>query len=197
MKKRWCIAILSALFLMTACSSKQPEPSCKEQVTQFLTAVKQKDSTQVEALSNWDKVNIDALTISKEDYLRNVDEQLQKDVYDKLQFFSFTVEKETIKKQDAQVDIKLTTYDFTDSLKKGMAEAEKTVEKLSKQSDVSDAQAEAAIHTVLLKELNKTKAKKDASLTLQLHKENSTWIILKNQPLQDALSANLHILEDK
>ena len=78
-----------------------------------------------------------------------------------------------------------------------MEKAEKKVQELSKK-DVSDADTEAAIATILFESLQKTDTMKTTTVTVQLKKEKDAWLVSsKNDQLQKQLSANLNILQDQ
>ena len=92
--------------------------------------------------------------------------------------------------------MEIKQYDFSNSLKAGMEQAEKKVQELSKK-DVSDAETEAAIATVLFESLQKTDTMKTTEVQIQLKKTEDVWVVSSdNAPLQKLLSANLNLLQD-
>lgn len=130
------------------------------------------------------------------DYLDNVDKKLQKQAYEKMMHFEHKAGKETIKDDQASVTVEIKQYDFSNSLKTGMENAEKKVQELSKK-DVSDAETEAAIATVLFESLQKTDTMKTTDVKVQLKKVNDAWMVSSdNEQLQKLLSANLNLLQD-
>lgn len=130
------------------------------------------------------------------DYLDNVDKKLQKQAYEKMMHFEHKAGKETIKDDQASVTVEIKQYDFSNSLKTGMENAEKKVQEFSKK-DVSDAETEAAIATVLFESLQKTDTMKTTDVKVQLKKVNDAWMVSSdNEQLQKLLSANLNLLQD-
>ena len=127
----------------------------------------------------------------------SVDKKLQKQTYEKMMYFEHKEGKETIQDNQATVIVKIKQYDFSKTLKSGMEQAEKKVQELSKK-DVSDAETEAAIATVLFKSLQKTDVMKTTDVQIQLKKSEDVWMVSSdNAQLEKLLSANLNLLQEQ
>ena len=154
--KKW-IALLALMCLCTVsgCTKKETPRSPTETTAAFLNGIQNQDSDAVKASSDWKDFNIKAFSVDDSDYMDSVDKKLQKQTYEKMMYFEHKEGKETIQDNQATVTVKIKQYDFSKTLKSGMEQAEKKVQELSKK-DVSDAETEAAIATVLFKSLQKT-----------------------------------------
>ncbi|WP_229038235.1 hypothetical protein, partial [Bifidobacterium pseudocatenulatum] len=76
-------------------------------------------------------------------------------------------------------------------VKKGMKEAEKKVEKLSKDKNFSDQKAQQEILTTLYTYIRDSKEEKEQTVTISLQQNDGVWIVKKeNQELEKALLAN-------
>lgn len=155
------------------------------------------DSDAVKASSDWKDFNIKAFSVDDSDYMDSVDKKLQKQTYEKMMYFEHKEGKETIQDNQATVTVKIKQYDFSKTLKSGMEQAEKKVQELSKK-DVSDAETEAAIATVLFKSLQKTDVMKTTDVQIQLKKTEDVWMVSSdNAQLEKLLSANLNLMQEQ
>lgn len=196
MKKWIALLTLTCLCVLSGCTEKETPRSPAETAAAFLNGIQNQDSDAVEASSDWKDFNIKAFTMQDSDYLDNVDKKLQKQAYEKMMHFEHKAGKETIKDDQASVTVEIKQYDFSNSLKTGMENAEKKVQEFSKK-DVSDAETEAAIATVLFESLQKTDTMKTTDVKVQLKKVNDAWMVSSdNEQLQKLLSANLNLLQD-
>ena len=159
--------------------------------------IQNQDSDAVKASSDWKDFNIKAFSVDDSDYMDSVDKKLQKQTYEKMMYFEHKEGKETIQDNQATVTVKIKQYDFSKTLKSGMEQAEKKVQELSKK-DVSDAETEAAIATVLFKSLQKTDTMKTTDVQIQLKKTEDVWMVSSdNAQLEKLLSANLNLLQEQ
>ena len=196
--KKW-IALLALMCLCTVsgCTKKETPRSPTETTAAFLNGIQNQDSDAVKASSDWKDFNIKAFSVDDSDYMDSVDKKLQKQTYEKMMYFEHKVGKETIQDNQATVTVKIKQYDFSKTLKSGMEQAEKKVQELSKK-DVSDAETEAAIATVLFKSLQKTDVMKTTDVQIQLKKTEDVWMVSSdNAQLEKLLSANLNLLQEQ
>ena len=190
--KKW-IALLALMCLCTVsgCTKKETPRSPAETTAAFLNGIQNQDSDAVKASSDWKDFNIKAFSVDDSDYMDSVDKKLQKQTYEKMMYFEHKVGKETIQDNQANVTVKIKQYDFSKTLKSGMEQA------LSKK-DVSDAETEAAIATVLFKSLQKTDVMKTTDVQIQLKKTEDVWMVSSdNAQLEKLLSANLNLLQEQ
>lgn len=196
--KKW-IALLTLMCLCTVsgCTKKETPRSPVETTAVFLNGIQNQDSAAVKASSDWEDFNIKAFSMEDSDYMDSVDKKLQKQAYEKMIHFEHTEGKETIQGDQASVTVEIKQYDFSNSLKSGMEQAEKKVQELSKKN-VSDAKTEAAIATVLFESLQKTDTMKTTEVQVQLKKTEDVWMVSSdNAQLQKLLSANLNLLQEQ
>lgn len=197
MKKWIALLTLTCLCVLSGCTEKETPRSPVETTAAFLNGIQNQSSDAVKASSDWEDFNIKAFTMEDSDYMDSVDKELQKQAYEKMIHFEHTEGKETIQGDQASVTVEIKQYDFSNSLKAGMEQAEKKVQELSKK-DVSDAETEAAIETVLFESLQKTDTMKTTEVQIQLKKTEDVWVVSSdNAPLQKLLSANLNLLQDQ
>ena len=196
--KKW-IALLALMCLCTVsgCTKKETPRSPTETTAAFLNGIQNQDSDAVKASSDWKDINIKAFSVDDSDYMDSVDKKLQKQTYEKMMYFEHKEGKETIQDNQATVTVKIKQYDFSKTLKSGMEQAEKKVQELSKK-DVSDAETEAAIATVLFKSLQKTDVMKTTDVQIQLKKTEDVWMVSSdNAQLEKLLSANLNLMQEQ
>lgn len=197
MKKWIALLTLTCLCVLSGCTEKETPRSPVETTAAFLNGIQNQNSDAVKASSDWEDFNIKAFTMEDSDYMDSVDKELQKQAYEKMIHFEHTEGKETIQGDQASVTVEIKQYDFSNSLKAGMEQAEKKVQELSKK-DVSDAETEAAIATVLFECLQKTDTMKTTEIKIQLKKTEDVWMVSSdNAQLQKLLSANLNLLQDQ
>lgn len=129
--------------------------------------------------------------------MEDVDQQLQKKVYDMMLDFSHKEEKETIDEDKASVEVTLTMYDFSAVMDKGMKEAAKKADELSKKSDVDDKEIQKQILTVLFDNMAKASKDKTIHVTVDLVKEHGDWKVSDNNTaLTDALLQNTQSIQN-
>lgn len=197
MKKWIALLTLTCLCVLSGCTEKETPRSPVETTAAFLNGIQNQSSDAVKASSDWEDFNIKAFTMEDSDYMDSVNKELQKQAYEKMIHFEHTEGKETIQGDQASVTVEIKQYDFSNSLKAGMEQAEKKVQELSKK-DVSDAETEAAIATVLFKSLQKTDVMKTTDVQIQLKKTEDVWMVSRdNAQLEKLLSANLNLLQEQ
>ena len=156
------MAIIVAMLMVCAgCSEKENQPTPTDVTKQFLTAIQKQDETALKTSSQWNLASMKSLQMQDEDYIDGIDHELQKAAHDTMYGFQFTIKKETIKDKNAQVAIILKTKDIRNAVKKGMKEAEKKVEKLSKDKNFSDQKAQQEILTTLYTYIRDSKEEKE------------------------------------
>ena len=188
---RWMAIIVAMLMVCAGCSEKEKQPTPTDVTKQFLTAIQKQDETALKTSSQWNLASMKSLQMQDEDYIDGIDHELQKAAHDTMYGFQFTIKKETIKDKNAQVAIILKTKDIRNAVKKGMKEAEKKVEKLSKDKNFSDQKAQQEILTTLYTYIRDSKEEKEQTVTISLQKNDGVWIVKKeNQELEKALLAN-------
>lgn len=188
---RWMAIIVAMLMVCAGCSEKEKQPTPTDVTKQFLTAIQKQDETALKTSSQWNLASMKSLQMQDEDYIDGIDHELQKAAHDTMYGFQFTIKKETIKDKNAQVDIILKTKDIRNAVKKGMKEAEKKVEKLSKDKNFSDQKAQQEILTTLYTYIRDSKEEKEQTVTISLQQNDGVWIVKKeNQELEKALLAN-------
>ena len=188
---RWMAIIVAMLMVCAGCSEKEKQPTPTDVTKQFLTAIQKQDEIALKTSSQWNLASMKSLQMQDEDYIDGIDHELQKAAHDTMYGFQFTIKKETIKDQNAQVDIILKTKDIRNAVKKGMKEAEKKVEKLSKDKNFSDQKAQQEILTTLYTYIRNSKEEKEQTVTISLQQNDGVWIVKKeNQELEKALLAN-------
>ena len=188
---RWMAIIVAMLMVCAGCSEKEKQPTPTDVTKQFLTAIQKQDETALKTSSQWNLASMKSLQMQDEDYIDGIDHELQKAAHDTMYGFQFTIKKETIKDKNAQVAIILKTKDIRNAVKKGMKEAEKKVEKLSKDKNFSDQKAQQEIHTTLYTYIRDSKEEKEQTVTISLQQNDGVWIVKKeNQELEKALLAN-------
>ena len=176
---------------LQGCTSNSITPT--ETVKEFLDGYHDRDNTKIAANSTWKDYDATALELRDEDYMEDVDQQLQKKVYDMMLDFSHKEEKETIDEDKASVEVTLTMYDFSAVMDKGMKEAAKKADELSKKSDVDDKQ----ILTVLFDNMAKASKDKTIHVTVDLVKEHGDWKVSDNNTaLTDALLQNTQSIQN-
>ena len=177
--------------ILKICSEKEKQPTPTDVTKQFLTAIQKQDETALKTSSQWNLASMKSLQMQDEDYIDGIDHELQKAAHDTMYGFQFTIKKETIKDKNAQVAIILKTKDIRNAVKKGMKEAEKKVEKLSKDKNFSDQKAQQEILTTLYTYIRDSKEEKEQTVTISLQQNDGVWIVKKeNQELEKALLAN-------
>ena len=188
---RWMAIIVAMLMVCAGCSEKEKQPTPTDVTKQFLTAIQKQDETALKTSSQWKLASMKSLQMQDEDYIDGIDHELQKAAHDTMYGFQFTIKKETIKDKNAQVAIILKTKDIRNAVKKGMKEAEKKVEKLSKDKNFSDQKAQQEILTTLYTYIRDSKEEKEQTVTISLQQNDGVWIVKKeNQELEKALLAN-------
>ncbi len=188
---RWMAIIVAMLMVCAGCSEKEKQPTLTDVTKQFLTAIQKQDETALKTSSQWNLASMKSLQMQDEDYIDGIDHELQKAAHDTMYGFQFTIKKETIKDKNAQVAIILKTKDIRNAVKKGMKEAEKKVEKLSKDKNFSDQKAQQEILTTLYTYIRDSKEEKEQTVTISLQQNDGVWIVKKeNQELEKALLAN-------
>lgn len=188
---RWMAIIVAMLMVCAGCSEKEKQPTPTDVTKQFLTAIQKQDETALITSSQWNLASMKSLQMQDEDYIDGIDHELQKAAHDTMYGFQFTIKKETIKDKNAQVAIILKTKDIRNAVKKGMKEAEKKVEKLSKDKNFSDQKAQQEILTTLYTYIRDSKEEKEQTVTISLQQNDGVWIVKKeNQELEKALLAN-------
>ena len=188
---RWMAIIVAMLMVCAGCSEKEKQPTPTDVTKQFLTAIQKQDETALKTSSQWNLASMKSLEMQDEDYIDGIDHELQKAAHDTMYGFQFTIKKETIKDKNAQVAIILKTKDIRNAVKKGMKEAEKKVEKLSKDKNFSDQKAQQEILTTLYTYIRDSKEEKEQTVTISLQQNDGVWIVKKeNQELEKALLAN-------
>ena len=188
---RWMAIIVAMLMVCAGCSEKEKQPTPTDVTKQFLTAIQKQDETDLKTSSQWNLASMKSLQMQDEDYIDGIDHELQKAAHDTMYGFQFTIKKETIKDKNAQVAIILKTKDIRNAVKKGMKEAEKKVEKLSKDKNFSDQKAQQEILTTLYTYIRDSKEEKEQTVTISLQQNDGVWIVKKeNQELEKALLAN-------
>ena len=188
---RWMAFIVAMLMVCAGCSEKEKQPTPTDVTKQFLTAIQKQDETALKTSSQWNLASMKSLQMQDEDYIDGIDHELQKAAHDTMYGFQFTIKKETIKDKNAQVAIILKTKDIRNAVKKGMKEAEKKVEKLSKDKNFSDQKAQQEILTTLYTYIRDSKEEKEQTVTISLQQNDGVWIVKKeNQELEKALLAN-------
>ena len=163
---------------LQGCTSNSITPT--ETVKEFLDGYHDRDNTKIAANSTWKDYDATALELRDEDYMEDVDQQLQKKVYDMMLDFSHKEEKETIDEDKASVEVTLTMYDFSAVMDKGMKEAAKKADELSKKSDVDDKEIQKQILTVLFDNMAKASKDKTIHVTVDLVKEHGDWKVSDN-----------------
>ena len=188
---RWMAIIVAMLMVCAGCSEKEKQPTPTDVTKQFLTAIQKQDETALKTSSQWNLASMKSLQMQDGDYIDGIDHELQKAAHDTMYGFQFTIKKETIKDKNAQVAIILKTKDIRNAVKKGMKEAEKKVEKLSKDKNFSDQKAQQEILTTLYTYIRDSKEEKEQTVTISLQQNDGVWIVKKeNQELEKALLAN-------
>ena len=188
---RWMAIIVAMLMVCAGCSEKEKQPTPTDVTKQFLTAIQKQDETALKTSSQWNLASMKSLQMQDEDYIDGIDHELQKAAHDTMYGFQFTIKKETIKDKNAQVAIILKTKDIRNAVKKGMKEAEKKVEKLSKDKNFSDQKAQQEILTTLYTYIRDSKEEKEQTVTISLQQNDGVRIVKKeNQELEKALLAN-------
>ena len=184
---RWMAIIVAMLMVCAGCSEKEKQPTPTDVTKQFLTAIQKQDETALKTSSQWNLASMKSLQMQDEDYIDGIDHELQKAAHDTMYGFQFTIKKETIKDKNAQVAIILKTKDIRNAVKKGMKEAEKKVEKLSKDKNFSDQKAQQEILTTLYTYIRDSKEEKEQTVTISLQQNDGVWIEKKeNQELEKA-----------
>ena len=197
MKKWIALLTLACICVLSGCTDTETPRSPAETVTAFLNGIQNQDNEALVASSDWKEFDRKAFSIEDSDYMDNVDKKLQKQAFEKMMYFEHKEGKETIQDNQATVTVKIKQYDFSKTLKSGMEQAEKKVQELSKK-DVSDAETEAAIATVLFKSLQKTDVMKTTDVQIQLKKSEDVWMVSSdNAQLEKLLSANLNLLQEQ
>ena len=188
---RWMAIIVAMLMVCAGCSEKEKQPTPTDVTKQFLTEIQKQDETALKTSAQWNLASMKSLQMQDEDYIDGIDHELQKAAHDTMYGFQFTIKKETIKDKNAQVAIILKTKDIRNAVKKGMKEAEKKVEKLSKDKNFSDQKAQQEILTTLYTYIRDSKEEKEQTVTISLQQNDGVWIVKKeNQELEKALLAN-------
>lgn len=187
-----CIGIL---FTTLACSKQSSSPS--DVTENFLAGYKNKNEEQIRAYSQWKDYSVKALHIQKTDYIEGVDKKLQKEVFEMMQDFDYTIGKQTLQDDHASVLITLTSFNFDPVIKSGLEEAKRMADELSKQSEVPDSQAEAKINTILFTHMKTAKKNKKETIAINLVKEDNTWLISNdNADIQNILISNMQSLQN-
>lgn len=187
--------LCSFLFLgIVGCSSKSESP--KVVTGKFLDAYANKNETDIRTYSQWKEYSVKALHIQKSDYIDGVDKSLQKKVFEMMQSFQHKEEKETVQDDNATVVVTLTLYDFSPVVEAGLAQASAKAEELSKQSEISDAQAQAQINTILFQNMKNAKQTKKETITINLVKKDGEWLVSNdNADIQNILISNMQSLQ--
>lgn len=197
MKKTMLLLAIAGLFLVSGCSKEEKSLSPKETTALFLDGIQNRDSDAVEKVSEWEDFNIKALEMQEDDYIDGVDHDLQKTAFEKMMYFEHQEMKETTTENTAVVTVEFQQYDISKSLEEGIKKAEEKVTELS-QKDMSDAEIENAISTILFESLGAAEDKKYTTIDIQLVKREDAWMISDdNEQLQELLSANLNVLRDQ
>lgn len=187
----WLMAVIMFALILTGCQTKEKEPSPKEVTKQFLTAIQKQDEAALEASSQWNITSIKALQMQEDDYIENIDRDLQKAAHDVIYGFTFTIKDEIIKEKKAEVNVLIYTKDIKNAVKTGMREAEKKVEELSKGKHFSDQKAQQEIMQTIYTHIQNAKTEKKQQVTITLTKNEDTWKVTKNnKELEKALLSN-------
>ena len=180
---------------LQGCTTNTITPT--ETVKTFLDGYHDRDNALIAANSTWKDYDATALELRDEDYMEDVDKQLQKKVYDMMLDFSHKEEKETIEDDQATVEVTLTMYDFSSVMDKGMEEAAKKADELSKKSDITDKEIQKQILTVLFDHMSKAKKDKITHVNVHLVKDGKDWKVSDdNTNLTDALLQNTQTIQN-
>lgn len=180
---------------LQGCTTSTITPT--ETVKTFLDGYHDRDNALIAANSTWKDYDATALELRDEDYMEDVDKQLQKKVYDMMLDFSHKEEKETIEDDQATVEVTLTMYDFSSVMDKGMEEAAKKADELSKKSDITDKEIQNQILTVLFDHMSKAKKDKITHVNVHLVKDGKDWKVSDdNTNLTDALLQNTQAIQN-
>lgn len=180
---------------LQGCTTNTITPT--ETIKTFLDGYHDRDNALIAANSTWKDYDATALELRDEDYMEDVDKQLQKKVYDMMLDFSHKEEKETIEDDQATVEVTLTMYDFSSVMDKGMEEAAKKADELSKKSDITDKEIQKQILTVLFDHMSKAKKDKITHVNVHLVKDGKDWKVSDdNTNLTDALLQNTQAIQN-
>lgn len=180
---------------LQGCTTNTITPT--ETVKTFLDGYHDRDNALIAANSTWKDYDATALELRDEDYMEDMDKQLQKKVYDMMLDFSHKEEKETIEDDQATVEVTLTMYDFSSVMDKGMEEAAKKADELSKKSDITDKEIQKQILTVLFDHMSKAKKDKITHVNVHLVKDGKDWKVSDdNTNLTDALLQNTQAIQN-
>ena len=193
------LLVMTGLVLMPitlqGCSSNTLTPV--ETVKEFMDGYHDRDNAKIAANSTWKDYDATALELRDEDYMEDVDKSLQKKVYDMMLDFSHKEDKETIDDDHASVEVTLTMYDFSAVMDKGMEEATKKADELSKKSNVKDSEIQKQILTVLFENMSKATKDKIVHVKVNLVKEHGDWKVSDdNTALTDALLQNTQSIQN-
>lgn len=197
MKKIVMITLCCFLMLgIGGCSKEEVMPPSKV-TTSFLDAFKKKDAAKIKEYTQWENYDVSSLSIQEEDYIAEVDKELQKTVYEMMLDFDYQDVKETIDGDKASVALTMLVYDFEPVVKQGMEEATKKAAEMSAQKTVSDKDAQAEITRIVFENVKNAKKTKELNLTINLEKLKGKWIITNNNTdIQNALLTNAESLRN-
>lgn len=196
MKKTHIVAaVLSLLLVISGCSSSD-SATPTQVTTAFLDAYKQRNNALIAQNSTWENYDAAALELREEDYMEGIDQQLQKNVYDRMLAFDHKENSETIDEDRAIVEVTLTMYDFEPVVEKGIEAAATKTEELSKKVSISDEEIQNEILKVLFEHMSKAEQNKTISVSIKLEKKSGEWKVSNdNTELSDALLSNTKAIQ--
>ena len=188
MKKRVVLVIFAVFSLLLFCSCGEKSPSAI--VDEAAVAFQNQDTEALAELYNG-KVDLESF-FTQEDASSAMESEAINALADKLCDFDYEILGESIDGDKAEVDVKLTTYDFATVATETLSQVFTMAFSMAFSEDYDESKSEELFNTVLLGKLGEqTEKTKSATVTIPLTKTESGWKIDKlsdDKEFMDALS---------
>lgn len=199
MKKNFLIYIVS-LMLLTSCTTLSTNNSPTSVANQFLTALQNQHLDTIRSISKWDENAIQSIQFTENDYIENIDKNLQKKAHNALYGFTYKIKNEQIRGNIANVTISIHTKDIEKDIQSSL---DKIINSMSSSiENKTNKEIQNEIITSLYNTLINIKNEKEKNVVIQLQRINNSWIVTdNNKDLEHTLLENseifMHILQLK
>lgn len=197
MKKIFLICIIS-LMLLTSCATHSTNNSPTSVVNRFLTALQNQHLDTIRTCSEWDENAIQSLQFMENDYIENIDKNLQEKAHNALYGFSYKIKDEQIHGDIANVTVSIHTKDIEKDIQSSLNKIINSIS--SSVENKTDKEIQNEIITSLYNTIINIKNEKVKNVIIRLHRINNSWIVTNNnKDLEHALLENseifMHILQ--
>ncbi len=193
----FCIILL---MLLTGCTTLSTNNSPTSVSNQFLKALQNRDFDTIRSISKWDEYAIQSIQFTENDYIENVDKNIQKKSHNVLYGFNYKIKNEQIHGNIANVTVAIHTKDIEKDIQSSLDQIINSIS--SSVENKTDKEIQNEIITSLYNTLININNEKEKNVIIQLQKINNSWVVAdNNKDLEHVLLENseifMHILQLK